>query len=39
MVNSGAIIVSSLIQTKMNMADRFDYVRSLITVNTLFNLY
>uniref|UniRef100_A0A7E4UNM0 glutaminase n=1 Tax=Panagrellus redivivus TaxID=6233 RepID=A0A7E4UNM0_PANRE len=28
MVNSGAIIVSSLIQSKMNMADRFDYMLS-----------
>jgi len=26
MVNSGAIIVSALIQNKMNMADRFDYM-------------
>lgn len=26
MVNSGAIIVSSLIQNKLNLADRFEYV-------------
>lgn len=28
MVNSGAIIVSSLIKNKKNLADRFDYVSS-----------
>jgi hypothetical protein len=27
MVNSGAIIITSLIKNKWNMADRFDYVR------------
>lgn len=26
MVNSGAIIITSLIKNKWNMADRFDYV-------------
>ena len=36
MVNSGAIIVSSLIKNNWNMADRFDYV-SLFFVPKFLN--